>query len=650
MLAQQSSTMSHYTNSVENFCYIIENGLSITEDEQHMLRGLINFGFTFDDINSEECLKLFRGIQNERIILILSKTSMDNLAKPIREEPFLSAIYVIDSSKENSFDSKLYRGSFPNVMRLFKQLEKDLSLLAYDLTINSSIPADYVKMSTFNYAQTLTHILLEADEEQNLKKEMVDFCREKYADNTIQLKLIDEFENTFKPDNAIKWYLRHEAFVYKMLTRSFRILDADILYRLRYFIQHLDRQLRSSGDKNPITVYRTLRVRKDLFKKMSNYQKGLLSFNEFLFVNKKQSTTEPFPMNTDSKLVHFQINLDAGVPRQAIVEKSNEILLTVGTVFRIDTIEPIDEETFTVKLMTSSDIQKGGQLISKDLRDSIRGPFPLVRMLKLMRQRELTAYMEYFASILMNDSRTAENESANLALGGALHSLGGQCYEKKQYDQGLVHLENALEVYLRVLPPTDTRLTPTYNNIGSIYFKQNVNDKALEYHQKAYEIQKNSSNPDVGSVAAYVGNIAGVLDRLGRHKEAIKYYEMDLKIHQKLNSKKDNSDIAVKHHNLGGRQYRAHLYPEALENYQKCLEIELKCHSAENPTVAVTYYNMATALDKLGRFEEAKAAVEKSIERLLLTKKEDDEDVQSNKKYLQQLEQKLWMKDLLAST
>lgn len=650
MLAQQSSAMSHYTNSVENFCYIIEKGSSITEDEQQMLRGLINLGFSFDDINSEECLKLFRGIQNERIILILSKTSMENLAKPIREEPFLSAIYVIDSSKDNSFDSKLYRGSFPNVTRLFKQLEKDLPLLAYELTITSSIPADYAKMSTFNYAQTLTDILLEADEDRNLKKEMTDFCREKYVGNTIQLKLIDEFENTFKPDNAIKWYLRHEAFVYKMLTRAFRILDADILYRLRYFIQHLDHQLRLSGDKNPITVYRTLRVRKDLFKKMSNYQNGLLSFNEFLFVNKKQLTNEPFPMNTDSKLVHFQINLDAGVSRQANAEKSNEILLTVGTVFRIDTIEPIDEETFTVKLMTSSDIQKGGQLISKDLRDSIRGPFPLVRMLKLMRQRELTDYMEYFASILMNDPRTAGNESANLALGGALHSVGGHCYEKKQYDQGLIHLENALKVYLRVLPPNDTRLTPTYNNIGSIYFKQNVNDKALEYHQKAYEIQKNSSNPDIGSVAAYVGNIAGVLDRLGRHKEAIKYYEMDLKIHQKLNSKKDNSDVAVKHHNLGGRQYRAHLYPEALENYQKCLEIELKCHSAENPTVAVTYYNMATALDKLGRFEEAKAAVEKSIQRLLLTKKEDDKDVQSNRKYLQQLEQKLWMKDLLAST
>ena len=250
---------------MENFCYILENQPSITNDEQQLLRGLINFGFTFDDINSEECIKLFRGIQNEKIILILSKTSIENLAKPIREEPFLCAIYVIDSSRENSFDSKFYRGSFPSVARLCKQLEKDLPLLTYDLTLTSSIPADYTKISTFNYVQTLKDILLETDEKRNLKKEMIDFCREKYAGNAVQLKLINEFESTFQPNNAIQWYSRSEVFLYKMLTRAFRILDADILYKLRYFIQHLHRQLQSSDDRSSLTVYRILRVRKDLF-------------------------------------------------------------------------------------------------------------------------------------------------------------------------------------------------------------------------------------------------------------------------------------------------------------------------------------------------------------------------------------------------
>ncbi|CAF0880720.1 unnamed protein product [Adineta steineri] len=631
-LAQHWSRTTRHPNSVENFCYILENQFPITKIEQQTLRGLINLGFTFNDINSEECVKLVRGIQNEKIILILSKTSMENLAKSICEEPFLSAIYVIDSSNDNSFESKMYRGSFPDITRLCKQLEKDLPLLTYDLTIISSIPAEYTSMSTLNYVQAVKDILLDTDEKQNLKKEMIDFCREKYADNVIQLKLIDEFENSFQPDNALQWYLRQEAFVYKMLTRAFRILDVDILYRLRYFVQHLHRKLEPSSNTTPLTVYRTLRVRKDLFKKMCSYQEGMLSFNEFLLVSKDPPTAEPNPMNTESKVVHFQINLGAEISRFVVSTKSNEVLLTIGVIFRIEKLEAIDENTFRVQLTMNNEVLKAGQSISKELRDAIRGPFPLVRMGKLIRQKESVEYLEYFSSLLMDDPRTAGNEIANLTLAGMLHSLGKHCYTRNQYEQGLTHLQNSLKVHLRVLPSDDIRLTSTYNNIGSIYHKQDLNEKALEYHQKAYEIQKNSSDPDLESVAAYAGNIASVLTKLRRHKEAIKYYEIDLKVNQRLHQNKDSGEIAAKFHNLAAMQYRAQLYSEALVNYQKCLEMELRCHSAKNPTVATTYFNMATALEKLGRFKEAIQAMEKGIERLLQTKKEDDEEIQNYKK------------------
>jgi hypothetical protein len=59
---------------------------------------------------------------------------------------------------------------------------------------------------------------------------------------------------------------------------------------------------------------------------------------------------------------------------------------------------------------------------------------------------------------------------------------------------------------------------------------------------------------------------------------------------------------------------------------------------------------MATALEALGRFQEAKEAVEKAIDRLLLTKQEDDEDIKMNREYLQRLEQKLWTKNLFSTT
>ena len=69
--------------------------------------------------------------------------------------------------------------------------------------------------------------------------------------------------------------------------------------------------------------------------------------------------------------------------------------------------------------------------------------------------------------------------------------------------------------------------------------------------------------------------------------------------------------------------------------------------AADNPTVGVTYYNMGTALEKLGRLKEAKASVEKGIERMLRTKAEEDEEVKNYRQYLKRIEEKLWMKDIL---
>lgn len=641
--------MKRHPKRVENFCYILENHLPISNDEQQTLRGLVNLGFTFDNINSKESIDFLKKILDEKIILILSKTSMENLSKSIQDEPLLCAIYIIDSEK-NFFDSKFYRGSFPDITRCCKQLEMDLPLFTYDLTTICSIPANYDKMSTLNYVQALKDILLETDEKSDLKKEMIDFCREEYTDNIIQLKFIEEFENHFQVDDAIQWYLRQETFVHKMITRAFRVLDPDILFKLRYFIQHLHRQLQSKVNTNVLTVHRTLRIQQELFNKMKQNQGSLLSFNEFIFFNKNQSTIEPSPINKDSKLVHFRIDLGNGIARYDMETKSNEVLLTLGIIFRIDKLEQIDEETFTVQLTTNKDILQTGQLLTNDLRNAVCGPFPLVRMVKLMKQRGLTAYIEYFCLMLIDDPQAEKDETANLTLGGLIHSLGTYYYEKKQYEQALSYLQSALKVYLRVLPDNDVRLTPTYNNIGSIYHKQGLHQQALEYHQKAYEIQKNSTDPDMDSIAAYVGNIASVLPKLGRYKDAITYLKLGLQIQQKRHPNNDHSDVATKYHNLAGAQYRLHQYSEAVENYRKCLEIELKCHSKENPTVAVTYYNMATALEELGKLQEAKEAVEKAITRLLLTKKEDDEEIQSQRRYLRRLEEKIWMKNLFTTT
>jgi tetratricopeptide (TPR) repeat protein len=650
----RSSGVVRHEKSVENFIYILDGNIQISDEEKTKLRGLINFGFTFNDIKDKTCMEFLTQIVYEQIIMILSNTSVKNLDTNIRNASQLRFIYVVDNTENWSNDFEKIRGIYTNIASACDQLENDIKLCTSDLTTILSVPANDTSDSTFAYIQVLKDILLEIDEKIDLKKEMLDFCRQEYADNEIQLRFIDEFEHHFRPDEAVKWYIRQETFLFKMLTRAFRILDPDILFKLRFFIQSLHRQLKSNPVTTSMTVYRTQHISNDDFDTIVKNQGGFLTFSKFLFTNKhkiipKQQSIDLSFNNSEFKLVLFQMEIGPTIPRMNIETISEEILITTATVFQISTIKQIDKEIPIIKLKSNDDILKAVHEVIKNVRDAARGPFPLLRMAKLMKHMEYIQHTEYFSLMLMNDPIAINNETANLIVGGLFHTLCSFYYEQEQYDRAFEQLQKSLKVYFRVLPPDDIKLTPSYNNLGSIYHKQGLNEQALQYHKKAYDIQVKSSNPDPDSVAAYAGNIASVLIKQGKYEEAIPYLQRDLQIRQRLYPNNDDLNLAVKYHNLAGAQFRINKYTEALENYKKCLEIELKVHPSTHPTVAVTYYNMATALEELGQLEEAIETIQKARNRLLLTRDENDEEVQMHKEYEKRLQQKLWVKSLFGT-
>jgi tetratricopeptide (TPR) repeat protein len=651
----QSSDIVRHEKSAENFIYILDENIQISDKDKRKLRGLINFGVTFNDIKDKACTEFITNIVNEQIIMILSRTSMENLDTNIRNTSQLRFIYIVDNTKDWSNDFEKIRGIYTNIAKVCDQLENDIKLFTYDLTTILSVPANDTSDSTFAYVQILKDILLEIDDKTDLKTEMLDFCRQVYADNEIQLTFIDEFELHFRPDEAIKWYIRQETFLFKILSRAFRIPDPDILFKLRFFIQYLHHQLKSNISTTSMTVYRTQHISNDDFDTILKNQGGFLAFNEFLSTNKDKIKSKQkiidLPFNKSAfKLVLFQMQIGTTIPKMNIETIPEEILLTAATIFRISNVEQIDKKIPIVELISNDDVLKAAQKITKNVREAARGPFPLLRIAKLMKHMEYIQYIEYFSLKLIDDPIVVNNELVNLILGGLFHILCTFYYEQEQYDRALDHLHKSFKVYSRVLYPDDIKLTPTYNNMGSIYHKKGLDEQALQFHKKAYDIQVKSSNPDPDSVAAYAGNIASVLLKQGKYEEAIPYLQRDLQIQQRLYSNNDDINLAVKYHNLAGAQFRINKYTEALDNYKKCLKIELKIHPSNHPTVAVTYYNMATTLEGLGQLEEAIKTIQKARKRLLLTRDENDEEVQAYKEYEKRLQQKLWIKSLFNTT
>ncbi|CAF4527830.1 unnamed protein product, partial [Didymodactylos carnosus] len=75
------------------------------------------------------------------------------------------------------------------------------------------------------------------------KQELVEKCLEYYHGNQSQIKFIEEFKQSYKPEDAIKWYTK-PAFVYKLISKVLRTEDIEQLCIFRYFISDLCENLK----------------------------------------------------------------------------------------------------------------------------------------------------------------------------------------------------------------------------------------------------------------------------------------------------------------------------------------------------------------------------------------------------------------------
>ena len=78
----------------------------------------------------------------------------------------------------------------------------------------------------FMYSQITRDILLSVESSQ---AEMIEFCRQQYIDDEVQLRNIQEFEENYRPCKAIHWYKR-DVFLYRLLNKALREKDVDVLY------------------------------------------------------------------------------------------------------------------------------------------------------------------------------------------------------------------------------------------------------------------------------------------------------------------------------------------------------------------------------------------------------------------------------------
>ena len=210
--------------------------------------------------------------------------------------------------------------------------------------------------------QLLMDTMLRLNRTDFAREEMIEMCQEQYADSEVDQRSIEKFEQSYRYENAIRWYTA-DSFLYRLLHRSIRMENIDHIFKLRYFIHDLHNQLAEQHllyvqslpqDQPILTLYRGERMKMTELDALRENVGELTSMNSFLsttndcaaavFFSGDGALDEPglevsvlYQITVDTRVAH-SIPF-AKIHSQSIYEAEAEVLFSMASVFRIDEVE-----------------------------------------------------------------------------------------------------------------------------------------------------------------------------------------------------------------------------------------------------------------------------------------------------------------------
>jgi len=416
-----------------------------------------------------------------------------------------------------------------------------------------------------------------------------------------------------------------------MLNKGLRTPEADVLFKLRLFIQHLHEQIIDESISNTsLTVYLGQTINQndldDLQKSSTN--NGLLVFSQFLTGSTDLSNAIQIAKNLprlsdDFVPVILHLNISSNIKcvntssLRYIVNDNNDVLLNMGIMGRITKVEKDNNNENDIASIYLTIIkcenEQNIQRIIETKRNEIKGAAPLVSLIKLMIMMNQQARGEQLVQMIFDDDLLKSDPNLQGSLAASCHILGAACHARGDYKRAVELFHLSLDTFLRFVPDDAVQLSPTYNNIGSMYFRQEEYEKAAEYHRKALDVQLNSHNPNLNSIASYSNNVGVVQLKQGKYSEAAKSFDRALKILQQINQPND-PDLASTYDNLGDAHLLQQNYDHALTYYTKALEVQ-RLIEPRNPQALASFNNsIGNIYNKMHRFGDALVHFKRALE------------------------------------
>ena len=115
-----------------------------------------------------------------------------------------------------------------------------------------------------------------------LRLDAINRSKARFALNSTDAKVIDEFKATYSSDKAVWWWTRHHSPISTLLKRALRHREIDLLLPLRFWLRDIELQLSATRLNTSVRVYRSLWLRHDQLVRLQNAPNHYLMVHDFL--------------------------------------------------------------------------------------------------------------------------------------------------------------------------------------------------------------------------------------------------------------------------------------------------------------------------------------------------------------------------------
>ncbi|KAJ7370323.1 hypothetical protein OS493_033120 [Desmophyllum pertusum] len=206
------------------------------------------------------------------------------------------------------------------------------------------------------------------------------------------------------------------------------------------------------------------------------------------------------------------------------------------------------------------------------------------------------------ASCSLEKVQDKSSESYRLSKGLYLYSEGEAYYKNRDYKKSLESLESSL-TFTEELLSDHTDLARCYNAIGNCHYGLNRPTKALEFYNKAYQMQLALTGKYHSEIPMYKNQIGTVHENQGEYGEAVECYKEALALldELKLSGYWDEAHFC---RNLANALVFQEKYSEAVEPADRAYNIRMNI-LGNHPLTVRSIFQRAVIQANFGEFKKA---------------------------------------------